>query len=131
MWVDSSIQRRALTLLHEASALLDEAQDVRASVKPILEALTRHLNLRCATLTVLNRRTSEILVHEAVGLTEVERQRARYRLGEGITGQVVETGEPVVVPSIAAEPRFLDRVRAGTGRASETAFLCVPVRLGK
>jgi Nif-specific regulatory protein len=130
MWVDSSIQRRALTLLHEASALLDEAQDVRASVKPIVEALTRHLNLRCATLTVLNRRTSEILVHEAVGLTEAERQRARYRLGEGITGQVVETGEPVVVPSIAAEPRFLDRVRAGTGRSSETAFLCVPVRLG-
>jgi len=130
MWVESSIRSRSLTLLHEASALLDQASDVRASVKPILEALSRHLDLHCATLTVLNRRTSQILVHEAVGLTEEERQRARYRLGEGITGQVVETGEPVVVPSIASEPRFLDRVRPGNGRPPETAFLCVPVRLG-
>ena len=130
MWVESSIRSRSLALLHQASLLLDEAFDVRASVKPILEALSRHLDLRCSTLTVLNRRTSQILVHEAVGLTEDERQRARYRLGEGITGQVVETGEPVVVPSIASEPRFLDRVRPEQGRPPHTAFLCVPVRLG-
>ena len=103
--------------------------DLASSVQPILAAISRHMELECATLTVLNRRTSEILVHEAVGLTENQRQRARYRLGEGVTGRVVETGEPVVVPSIATEPLFLSRTRSREER-DETAFLCVPVRQG-
>jgi Nif-specific regulatory protein len=122
---------RALSLLEEASTLLDEAEDLAASVHPVLSALTRHMDIECATLTVLNRRTSEILLQEAVGLTEEQRQRARYRLGEGITGQVVESGAPVIVPSIATEPKFLNRTRQPQERgAGQTAFICVPVKHG-
>ena len=128
---DTKGQSRSLALLHEASALLDEASDLSTSMKPILEALSRHMDVECATLTVLNRRTSEILVHEAIGLSADQRERGRYRLGEGITGRVVQTGEPVVVPSIAAEPLFLGRARPLKDRpAAELAFVCVPVRLG-
>ena len=51
-------------------------------------------------------------------------------MGEGITGRVVQTGEPVVVPSIAAEPLFLGRARPLKDRPErEMAFVCVPVRL--
>ena len=121
----------SLSLLHEASTLLDDAPDLTSSVQPILAALSRHMDVECATLTVLNRHTSEILVHEAIGLTEDQRQRARYRLGEGVTGRVVETGAPLVVPSIATEPLFLSRTRPlEERRDAEMAFICVPVRLG-
>ena len=110
---------------------MDDAPDLTASMKPVLTALSRHMDVDCATLTVLNRRTSEILVHEAIGITEEQRQLARYRLGEGITGRVVETGAPVVVPSIATEPLFLNRTRPlEDRREAEMAFVCVPVRLG-
>ena len=126
---NSSDRSAPLSLLHEASNLLDETPDLASSVQPILAALSRHMEIECATLTVLNRRTSEILVHEAVGLTEDQQQRARYRLGEGVTGRVVETGAPVVVPSIATEPLFLSRTRPLEER-DETAFICVPVRQG-
>jgi Nif-specific regulatory protein len=122
---------RGLALLEEASGLLDEAEDLAAAVHPVLAALSRHLDIECATLTVLNRRTSEILLHEAVGLTDEQRQRARYRLGEGITGQVVESGAPLVVPSVAGEPRFLNRTRNPQERgAADMAFICVPVKHG-
>jgi Nif-specific regulatory protein len=122
---------RGLALLEEASGLLDASEDLAAAVHPVLSALSRHLDIECATLTVLNRRTSEILLQEAVGLTDEQRQRARYRLGEGITGQVVESGTPVVVPSVAGEPRFLRRTRSSQERgASDTAFMCVPVKHG-
>lgn len=122
---------RSLLLLHEASAFLDEAPDLPSSVQPILAMLSRQMGLECTTLTVLNRRTSEILVHEAIGLTDDQRERARYQLGEGVTGRVVETGEPVVVPSIATEPLFLNRTRPlEDRRESKMAFMCVPVRFG-
>ncbi len=118
-----------LALLREVSTILDETPDLGSSVRPILGALSRHMELECATLTVLNRRRSEILLHEAVGLTDDQRERARYRLGEGITGRVVETGVPVVIPSVATEPRFLNRARPLEER-NETGFVCVPVRQG-
>ncbi len=128
---DSDGQSRSLSLLHEASTLLDEASDLSTPMKPILEALSRHLDVESATLTVLNRRTSEILVHEAIGLSADQRERGRYRLGEGITGRVVQTGAPVVVPSIATEPLFLGRARSLEDRPeTEMAFVCVPVKLG-
>jgi len=131
MLANSVGQSRSLALLHEASALLDGASDMSTSMKPILEALSRHMDVECATLTVLNRRTSEILVYEAIGLSADQRERGRYRLGEGITGRVVQTGEPVVVPSIAAEPLFLGRARPLKDRPErEMAFVCVPVKLG-
>ena len=131
MLADSIGQSSSLSLLHEASTLLDEASDVSTSMKPILEALSRHMDVECATLTVLNRRTSEILVHEAIGLSADQREPGRYRLGEGITGRVIQTGEPVVVPSIASEPLFLGRARPLKDRPErELAFVCVPVRLG-
>ncbi len=118
-----------LALLREVSTILDETADLGSSVRPILGALSRRMELECATLTVLNRRTSEILLHEAVGLTDDQRERARYRLGEGITGRVVETGVPVVIPSVATEPRFLSRARPLEERDG-TGFVCVPVRHG-
>ncbi len=128
---ESNGQSRSLSLLHEASVFLDEASDVTTSMKPILEALSRHMDVECATVTVLNRRTSEILVHEAIGLSADQRERGRYRLGEGVTGRVVETGAPVVVPSISEEPLFLGRARPLKDRPKgEMAFVCVPVRLG-
>ena len=130
MLANSVGQSRSLSLLHEASTLLDEASDTSTSMRPILEALSRHMDVECATLTVLNRRTSEILVHEAIGLSADQRERGKYRLGEGITGRVVQTGEPVVVPSITAEPLFLGRARPLKDRPErEMAFVCVPVRL--
>ena len=52
----------------------------------------------------------------------------RYRVGEGITGRVVQTGKPVVVPRASHEPLFLDRtgVLKGAGKR-EISFICVPV----
>ena len=40
------------------------------------------------------------------------RTRVRYRVGEGITGQVVESGKPIVVPRVSREPTFLNRAAA-------------------
>ena len=50
------------------------------------------------------------------------------KAGEGITGRVVQTGRPVVVPRISQEPTFLHRTgRRHKARASETSFICVPI----
>ena len=44
----------------------------------------------------------------ASGASKV-RGDTRYRMGEGITGRVVQSGRPMVVPKVSREPLFLDR----------------------
>jgi Nif-specific regulatory protein len=55
-------------------------------------------------------------------------------MGEGITGRVIASGRPAVVPSVAAEPAFLDRTCArglrNAGDAEDVSFICVPIFSG-
>ncbi|MBW1989772.1 MAG: sigma 54-interacting transcriptional regulator, partial [Deltaproteobacteria bacterium] len=55
--------------------------------------------------------------------------RGRYKPGEGVTGRVIETGEPILVPKISEEPTFLHRAQDGK-RRKEGSFLCVPISRG-
>jgi Nif-specific regulatory protein len=90
-----------------------------------------HMGMLRGSLTLLNRETGEISIEAAYGLSPTQQERGRYRLGEGVTGKVVATGEPAVVPRISQEPLFLDRTGARKGlKKGDISFICVPIKLG-
>ncbi len=117
-----------LTLLYEISRLLEQSLELRDVVSPILEALARHMGMQYATLTLLNRRTNDIIIEAAHGLSPEQRRLGRYHLGEGVTGKVVLTGHPAVVPRTSESKLFLDRTRRG--KKADTSFICVPIKVG-
>ena len=62
------------------------------------------------------------------GLTGEEAGRGRYRLGEGVTGTVLATGQLAVVQDIDDEPVFLNRaVERSHLPAGQVAFIAVPI----
>ena len=82
------------------------------------------------TLTLLDLETKQLYIEFAHGLTPEERSRGIYRIGEGITGKVVESGEPIIVPDIGKEPLFLNRTRSrGDIKRENISFICVPVKV--
>ena len=118
-------------MLFEISQILDRSLDLREVAEPVLLALTTHMGMMRGMLMLLNRETDEIIIEAAVGLSEKQRERGRYKLGEGVTGKVVETGEPAVVPRVSEEPLFLDRTGARKDlEKRDISFLCVPIKLG-
>ncbi len=118
-----------LSLLFEVSRALDQSLDLKQIVNPVLETLARHLDLRHATLTLLNRKTGEILIEYAHGLSAQQASMGRYQLGEGVTGRVVESGKPAVVPKTSESPLFVNRTKR-LGK-KEFSFICVPIKLGR
>ena len=100
---------RELSLLIELSQTLDRSMDLRDVLGPALEAIARHMGMIYGTVTLLNRETGEISIETAYGLSDGQRRRGRYKLGEGVTGTVVASGEPVVIPRVSEDTRFLDR----------------------
>jgi len=122
---------RELALLFEISQTLDRILDLRDAVGPVLQAMARHMGMLRGTIVLLNRETHEITIEAAYGLSTSQQERGRYRLGEGVTGKVVATGRPAVVPRINEEPLFLNRTGARKGlRKKDISFICVPIKMG-
>ncbi|MCB9653702.1 MAG: sigma 54-interacting transcriptional regulator [Deltaproteobacteria bacterium] len=119
----------ALEVLFEICRLLDARVELESLPDRILEVLANGLGIVRGTVTLLKRDTKEILIDAAFGLTSSERERGRYQLGEGVTGQVVESGMPLVLPRIGDAPEFLDRIGARDKDRDELAFICVPVKV--
>lgn len=119
-----------LSLLFEISELLDRSYDLREELGPILKAISKHTGMLRGTISLLNRELSEVVICAAHGLSPEQLQRGRYRLGEGVIGKVVQTGRPVVIPSISEEPVFLNRTHARENIDRDTiSYICVPIKM--
>ena len=99
---------RKLSTLLEASQALSGTLDLRASLQRVLEILGDHHGAIRSTVVLLNDQTGDVQVEASAGAIQPGK-RVRYRLGEGITGRVVESGKPIVVPRVSREPMFLHR----------------------
>lgn len=127
-----SIERKLLelTVLNEISNALNSSVELKDVMKKVLAILHKKMGMERGTLTLLDSRSGELLIEEAYGLDAQAIERGRYRIGEGITGKVVQCGEPIVVPNVGNEPLFLNRTGArGDIKKSNIAFICVPIKL--
>ncbi len=121
-----------LPLLSAISQAVGRGSDLHSLLRQTLAQLSQHMQIRRGMVTLYDPRTGRIFIYEGTGFSDAEIARGVYHLGEGITGQVVESGKPVVVPSIANAPHFLNRT--GSQRGGEprhNAFLCVPIARGQ
>jgi len=132
---NDSSEVRELSLLLDIASSLSQSTDLNDVAGPVLKRMAEHMGMLRGTITILNRQTGELVIEEAYGLTDEERARGKYLLGEGVTGQVAQTGKPVVIPKVSQEPLFLDRtgtrMKEIKGGRKDISFLCVPIKLGK
>jgi Nif-specific regulatory protein len=119
-------------LLYEISRALTATLDLRKSLYKVLGILCNSMDMIRATISILNPLRDEISIEVAHGLSRAAMARGRYRVGEGVTGRVIESGKALIVPKISEEPLFLDRT--STRKAAldqELSFICVPIKKGR
>ena len=125
----TDIERKNLSCLYKVTRNLASSAGIRKSLMDILEIMRQEKLLENGTVTIINPQTRELEIEVACGITAEAKKRGRYKLGEGITGKVVATGEPILVPQIGEEPMFLNRTRTrGDKEKKKSSFLCVPIK---
>lgn len=117
-------------VLVDISEALAKALDLEEAMKSILQVLSDSLEMQRGTITLVDPNTNELHIEVAHGISAAEKERGRYKIGEGITGKVVETGLPMVVQDIGADPSFLNKTKARDLESRKYAFLCVPIKMG-
>jgi Nif-specific regulatory protein len=126
---DQTVVMQDLSCLYEITRNLAAAADLQEALDKAVGILAAMKKMENGTVTIVNPLTLELEIEVACGSTAAARKKGRYKLGEGITGRVVASGEPVFVPCIGEEPLFLNR----TGMRSEeqkrkSSFICVPIK---
>jgi Nif-specific regulatory protein len=120
---------RKLSTLLETSQALSSTLDLKEGLQRVLEILGRHHGAIRSTVVLLNEETGEVEVEASAGRVTAGK-RARYRVGEGVTGKVVQTGKPIVVPRVSREPTFLNRAAERPELAEqELSYISAPVSL--
>ena len=109
------ISQAAATHPHTVSELLIE----------VLDIMETELSVSRGTFTLRKPDTEIFVIEASRGLTTEEKKRGQYKMGEGITGRVAQTGQSALIPDISKDPRFLNLTKSRTG--NPTAFICVPV----
>ncbi len=122
--------QRQVAVLHDIGQILGTDILFEEALRSILKLLCDRMEMDLGTISLLGQEENEVAIDIAYGLSRSEIKRGRYKIGEGITGKVVESGKPVIVPRISSEPLFLDRTGARKRtKKSQTSFICVPVIL--
>jgi len=124
-----SNEARKLATLVEVSQALSGTLNLKHSLHRVLEILERRQNMFRSAVTLL-RPDSGLYIEASNGIA-AEGQRAQYRMGEGVTGRVVESGKPVVIPQVSQEPMLLNRAAKRKGLKDELSYICVPIKIGR
>jgi len=118
---------RKLTTLLEVSQALSGTLDLKAALHKVLEILGRHHGAVRSTVALLREGEQDIVVEVTDGPVRAG-VRATYKLGEGITGRVVQSGKPMVIPRVSREPLFLSRAADRPDLAKqELSYISVPI----
>ena len=121
-----------ITLFYEISNALNESLDLETSLYNVLNILSESMDMMRGTISILNPLRNEISIEVAHGISKTAMRKGKYKLGEGITGKVIQTGKAVTIPKISEEPLFLDRTDSRKAKKDEEiSYICVPVKKGK
>ncbi len=119
-------ERRALEkeVLLEVSKTLSGRLDLDDVIEAIFTSLREVVNFDAGAVYLMNRATQVLGVVSSVGYPEGSDHAFGLQVGQGIVGWVAKTGEPVIVPDVKRDPRYV------AARVSTRSELAAPLRVG-
>src|SRR5438128_2972174 len=127
----ASMADQELDILTEIGQILASTLELREAFGKVMQIISDKLNMHRGTLVLLDESTGRLRTEAAIGLGAEEIERAKYAVGEGVTGGVVATGRARVIRDLRNEPDFLNR----TGRLAYSkmdqpvSYICVPIKV--
>ncbi|SKA65493.1 sigma-54-dependent Fis family transcriptional regulator [Desulfobaculum bizertense] len=100
---------------------------MQSGLKSLLRTLCENHGYKRALLTIFDPETNSLKLTVTVGSQRYS--EVSYQPGQGVTGQVMDSGESVIVPVQKDDPHFLNLAFGRTKEEmSKLGFICVPVR---
>ena len=119
-----SAEKKKLTLVKEVGRALSSAMDLDSLLTLIMENITLLMEADRSTLYLLTDDGETLWSRMAQGDGHIE---IEIKVGEGLAGWVVSSGELVNIPDAYTDDRFQPAIDQQTGYKT-TSILCLPMR---
>ncbi|MEM7031243.1 MAG: GAF domain-containing protein [Chloroflexota bacterium] len=116
-----------LISLNNISQAVSSSLDLHQTLTLVTEHVIKTLNVEATSVVLRDDPTNEIWFAAASGAGSTQVLGLRIPLGVGIAGWVSEQGEPIIVPDVQADKRFLAEVDKQSGFTTKS-ILCVPLK---
>jgi diguanylate cyclase (GGDEF)-like protein len=116
-----------LTIFHDVAKTLTSSLDLDSILQTIMEKMAEYFRPDTWSLLMVDEEHAELYFAIAVGPAAEALKNVRLKIGEGIAGWVAKHGERLVVPDVAADPRFAKRIDESTQWETQS-IICVPLR---
>jgi Nif-specific regulatory protein len=120
-----------LETLYRISRILAAGKNQKQALAEVLDVLDCELSMNRGTVTLLGPDSNDIRIEVAHNLSEEQSRKVRYRVGEGVTGKVIQSGKAMIVRKVSEEPLFLNRFERWNVTREEISFICVPISIGQ
>lgn len=125
-----------LDTIEQISQILGGGMELASVFQRAMTVLGERLHIERAALVLANPATQQLRTFAGYGLSADAMQRGTYAIGEGVTGKVMQSGQPALIEDIRQSEDFLNRLG---GRLDESespdsppiSFICVPLRDGE
>ena len=126
---DGEEQLEQLRFLHRVARLVTTARTWDELMETVVDETRDALRAAVSSLYLLDRDGVNLTLAATNGLDRYQIGRARVPFGEGVTGRVAASREPLVIDDVGQDPRFL-WVRGIDQRRFIASMLSVPLAWG-
>src|SRR5262249_32635818 len=114
-----------LTTLSEVTELVSRIPDIKEVLQLVLHRAMTAVQSRIGSIMLLDDPTQTLRIAAAEGLEDTIVVGTTVRVGEGIAGKVIQTGEPVLVEDVEHDKRFN---KTNDPKYDTSSFICMPLR---
>ena len=121
-------RRRELETILRFTALINSSLKIEDVLNYAMKWAEEFMDAEAGTVYELDEEKSELFIRIARGKKKESVERIKFELGKGISGHVVQTGQPMVIQDVRKEKRFSPKFDRITGFCTRS-MICVPLIL--
>ena len=120
-----SRKSHGLAILEDIGALIGHSHDLQETLGSAVKIVAERMGTEVCSLYLFDSKEERLTLWATTGLDRNAVGKVTMRVGEGLTGMVIEKGEPVMVIDALAHPRY--KYFPETGEERYHSFLGVPI----
>lgn len=114
-------------ILLKIANILEEYAELKDIFEKSMEVIKESFHIKRGMLSLLEG-TDKLKIFAGYHLSSEAIERGVYKIGEGITGKVVDSGKAIAIEDISQEKEFLNRMKIRRGKTEKNSFFAIPIK---
>ena len=125
LYTETRRQLGELAILHTTAIAIAGRPTMEEAVQQVAQSVQAVFERARVAVMLIDPETNTLVIRANTGISNQVAQSVHIKLGQGITGWVAETGQPVLLKDVTTDPRHI-----AIANVPSRSEVCVPLRSG-